>query len=179
MSRSAASPRPLQPYSPRRPSPLGLPPLAYHSAFQDGPYSAFPRIPEEFEATSHMRFVPEVRCPLAGGTRSRAPIAPLTLDTQHHPIVVQQPNNTGVDGRRNGNGQTLQPPATEEMRMPPPPSPTPSSASSLSLYSAESVKKSFSIEAIHEAEEERRKGGCGFYACFSAFFFPYITNILS
>lgn len=177
MSRSAAaaaatsSPRIFQLYSPRRPSPLGLPPLAPHVVFQDAPeFSAYPMTPEIYyiqqsEVTTTttgppMRFPPEARRP--GDTqRVRAPPpAPLRLDAQHHPAA--------------GNGQTLQPPGTLDMRVPP--SPTPSSASSLSLYSTDSAKKSLPMGVIQEEAEgeqgERRKsGGGGFCLCFSAFLF--------
>ncbi|KAF8799061.1 hypothetical protein BYT27DRAFT_7201971 [Phlegmacium glaucopus] len=177
MSRSAHSPRFLLPYSPRHPSPLGLPPLAHHTAFQDEPCnSAIPKTPEPSEATGHMRILPEARRPLAGGTQrpTRAPPpAFLTLDTQYHPPTSQPPDSV-ADGRERSYGQTLQPPATEEMRVPP--SPTPSSTSSLSLYSADSAKKSFSIVGViydreeEEEEEGGRKGvGGGFFACFSNF----------
>ena len=179
MSRSAAaaaatsSPRIFQLYSPRRPSPLGLPPLAPHVVFQDAPeFSAYPMTPEIYyiqqsEVTTTttgppMRFPPEARRP--GDTqRVRAPPpAPLRLDAQNHPAA--------------GNGQTLQPPGTLDMRVPP--SPTPSSASSLSLYSTDSTsaKKSLPMGVIQEEAEgeqgERRKsGGGGFCLCFSAFLF--------
>jgi len=130
--------------------------------FQDGPSSAYyPTTPEIYyiqqsEVTTatglSMRFPPEARRP--GDTqRVRAPPpAPLSLDAQHHPAA--------------GNGQTLQPPGM--LDMPVPPSPTPSSTSSLSLYSAESAKKSLPIGVIQEeVEGERRKSGGGFCLCFN------------
>jgi len=159
MSRSAASPRILQLYSPRRPSPLGLPP---HTVFHDVPCSAYPKTPEIYyiqqsEITGHMRFPPEARRPLAGDTQRARP-APLSLDTQHHPAAVPLPST--------GNGQTLQPHGTQEMRVPP--SPTSSSTSSLSLYSSDSAKRSLSIGVIQEEgeQEEKRKGG-SFCLCFN------------
>ena len=143
---------------------------------QDLPSSAFPKTPEMYyylqksaEGAGHLRFPPEARRPLAGGTqRCRAPPpAPLSLDSQYHPAAALQLPSVQKGGGGNDNGQTLQPQSTQEMQVPK--SPTPSSASSLSLYSAESAKKSFPIGVIQEEEEEeeRRKGG-GFCSCFSA-----------
>jgi len=164
MSRSAASPRVLQLYSPRRPSPLGLPPLAPHMGFQDMSCTAYPKTPERYyvqhsEPTSHgMRFPPEVHRPLGSNTqRARAPPpAPLSLDTQHHPAVLQLPSIE----------HTFQPHATQEMCVPP--STSPSSSSSLSSYSFESAKKSSQMGVILEEEEgeERKKAG-GFCLCFN------------
>lgn len=141
---------------------------------QDLPSGAFPSTPEMYyylqksAAEGHLRFPPEARLPLAGGTqRCRAPPpAPLSLDSQYHPAAALQLPSAQKGGGRNDNGQTLQPQSTQEMQVPK--SPTPSSASSLSLYSAESAKKSFPIGVIQEEEEEeeRRKGG-GFCSCFS------------
>ena len=176
MSRSAASPRVLQLYSPRRPSPLGLPP---HTIIQNtAPCSAFPKTPERYyiqqqsQSAYHMRFPPEARRPVADGEtqRSRAPPpAPLRLDTQHHPAAVPLPLFSTF------NGQTLQPYGTQEMMMMrgQQPSPTPSSISSLSVYSSDSVKKNTPVEMIQEDEEEDRQnkgGGGGCCICFSAFF---------
>jgi len=136
---------------------------------QDLPFGAFPKTPEMYyylqksaEGAGHLRFPPEARRPLAGATqRCRAPPpAPLSLDSQYHPAAALQPPSA----EKGDNGQTLQPQSTQEMQVPK--SPTPSSTSSLSLYSAESAKKSFPIGVIQEEEEERRKGG-GFCSCFT------------
>ena len=186
MSRSPASPRVLQLYSPRCPSPLGLPPLAPHMAFQDAvSYSAFPKTPERYYiqhsegltpgsgSAGRHRFPPDHR-PRAGATqRARAlPPAPLSLDTQHHPAAIPLSSSTvrnrGGGGGASSLGQTVQPDAAQEMRVPS--SPTPSSTSSLSLYSSESAKKSFPNGVNQDQQEERedkRKGG--FCMCFSAF----------
>ena len=174
MPRSAVSPRVFQLYSPRRPSPLGLPPLGPYSGSQDVPCSAYPKTPERYyyqhsESTSSgMRFPPDVhrRTP----QRARAsPPAPLSLDAQYHPaaVVVHLPSIK----------ETLQSHDTEEMRVSMPSSPTPSSTSSLSLYSAESAKKS------GEGGERGGKkkvgggggGGGGFCLCFSAFLYLSLT----
>jgi hypothetical protein len=168
MSRSAVSPRVFQPYSPRRPSPLGLPPFTPQGS-QDIPCSAYPKTPERYylqhysEPTSHgMRFPPDVHRRTASSTqRTRAsPPAPLSLDTQYHPaaMVVHLPSIE----------ETLQPHDTQELRAPP--SPTPSSTSSLSLYSAESAKKSLEIGEEGEGKQRNKGGGGGgFCLCFSAF----------
>lgn len=174
MSRSAVSPRVFQPYSPRRPSPLGLPPFTPQGS-QDIPCSAYPKTPERYylqhysaEPTSHhgMRFPPDVHRRTASNTqRTRAlPPAPLSLDTQYHPAaIVHLPPIE----------ETLHPNTAQEMRGPP--SPTPSSTSSLSLYSTESAKKSLEI-GEEGAGKESRKGG-GFCLCFSAllYFIFYIS----
>jgi hypothetical protein len=168
MSRSAVSPRIFQLYSPRRPSPLGLPPLAPHSmGSQDIPCSsAYPKTPERYyyqhysEPTSHgMRFPPDVHRRTSTQRARASPPAPLSLDTQYHPAaIVQLPSIE----------ETLQPDATEEMMRVP--SPTPSSTSSLSLYSAESAKKS--LEIGEEGEGGGKKKGGSFFLCFSAFLCP-------
>ena len=195
MSRSAASPRGLQFYSPRRPSPLGLPPLSAHDMGSHDRIpcnTAYPKTPEryyfQFEPTSSshhlhgMRFPPDAHCPLGNNTQragSRAPPpAPLSLDTQHHPAaaVVHLPSIE----------QTLQqqqPHATQDMHVPS--SSTSSSTSSLSLYSSDSAKRSLPMEVIQEEEEEeeeegRKKGGGGgggFCLCFSAFLNLSLTYI--
>jgi len=164
MSRSAVSPRVFQSYSPRRPSPLGLPPFTPQGA-QDIPCSAYPKTPERYylqhysePTTGHgMRFPPDVHRRTASSTqRTRAlPPAPLSLDTQYHPaaMVVHLPSIE----------ETLQPHSTQEMRAPP--SPTPSSTSSLSLYSNESAKKS--LEIGEEGEGKGRNKGGGFCLCFN------------
>jgi len=166
MPRSAASPRVFQLYSPRRPSPLGLPPLAPHTGFQDIPSSssAYPKTPERYyyqlnsiepTITSHhgMRFPPEVhrRTSIQRGARASPP-APLSLDVQHHPAaVIHLPSIE----------EALQPDL--EIRVPP--SPTPSSTSSLSLYSAESAKKTLEIGEVEE--KKGGGGGGGFCLCFN------------
>ena len=169
MSRSAASPRIFQPYSPRRPSPLGLPPFTPRGTLQDIPCSAYPKTPERYylqhysagEPTpSHgMRFPPDVHRRNARSTRraKASPPAPLSLDSQYHPAadVVHLPSIE----------ESIPSQATQEMRAPP--SPTLSSTSSLSLYSAESAKKSLEIG---EEGKENKKGG-GFCLCFSAFLY--------
>lgn len=127
------------------------------------PCSAYPKTPERYplqqsEPSSHgMRFSPNVHRPLGSNTqRARAPPpAPLSLDAQHHPAAVQLPSIE----------QTLQPNATQEMRVPS--SPTPSSTSSLSLYSSDSAKKSLEVIQEEEEGEERKKGGGGFCLCFN------------
>jgi len=161
MSRSAPSPRVLQLYSPRRPSPLGLPPMTSYMGSQDTPSSctAYPKTPERYylqqsEPTSNgMRFPPDVHRPLGNNTQRARP-APLSLDTQHHPAAAPLPSIE----------QTLQ---SHAVRVPP--SPTPSSTSSLSLYSSDSAKKSSRLGVIQEEEEgeESKKGGGGFCLCFS------------
>ena len=169
MSRSAASPRVFQPYSPRYPSPLGLPPLAAPQGSQDIPCSAYPKTPERYyyqhysEPTSHgMRFPPDVHRRTSNTQRARAsPPAPLSLDSHHHPAAfVHLPSIE----------ETLQPHAKQEMHVPPP-SPTASSTSSLSLYSTESAKKSLEIGEGGEGEGKKKGGGGGgvFCLCFSTF----------
>jgi hypothetical protein len=171
MSRSAVSPRVFQPYSPRRPSPLGLPPFTPRGS-QDVPCSAYPKTPERYylqhhsaEPTSHgMRFPPDVH---RRTQRTRAsPPAPLSLDSQYHPaaLVVQLPSIE----------ETVQPHSTQEMRAPP--SPTPSSTSSLSLYSTESAKKS--MEIGQEEEGKGRKKGGGFCLCFSAYLYSILLQLI-
>ena len=167
-ARAAPSPRLLQPYSPRRPSPLGLPPMGFpplapHMAFLSPTYPATPdrRIQPKGPMESRVPFPPEARRPLAGTTqrpRSQPPPAPLTLDTPHHPPT--QPQH---------NGPT-QPGAQQDMAMRlSPPSPTPSETSSLSLYSAESTKN-FPIDVVDQKQqEEDDKSSCLFCACLSAF----------
>jgi hypothetical protein len=97
------------------------------------------------------------------------------LDTQHHPAAVPLPSSTGPN--RGGGGSThgptrQQPPAAQEMRVPP--SPAPSSTSSLSLYSSESAKKSVpnvenqdQQQRQQQEEEDKRKGS--FCMCFTLF----------
>ena len=172
MSRSAVSPRVFQSYSPRRPSPLGLPPFTPQGS-QDIPCSAYPKTPERYylqhysepTTTSHgMRFPPDVHRRTASSTqRTRAlPPAPLSLDSQYHPaamVVLLPPIE-----------ETVQPHSSHEMRAPP--SPTPSSTSSLSLYSNESAKKNLDIGEEGEGKGRDKGGGGigGFCLCFSAFY---------
>jgi len=164
MSRSAVSPRVFQPYSPRRPSPLGLPPFTPQGS-QDVPCTAYPKTPERYylqhytesTTTSHgMRFPPDVH--RRNAQRKASPPAPLSLDTQYHPgAIVHLPSIE----------ETLQPHATEEtMRVPS--SPT-SSTSSLSLYSAESAKKTLEIGEEGEGNQSKKggRGGGSFCLCFN------------
>jgi hypothetical protein len=101
-----------------------------------------------------MRFPPDIHRRNAQRTRASPP-APLSLDAQYHPAsIVHLPSIE----------EMLQPHA-EQDTMRAPPSPTPSSTSSLSLYSAESAKKSLE----NEEGKERKKGGGGggFCLCFN------------
>jgi len=173
MPLSAVSPRIFQLYSPRRPSPLGLPPLAPHSmGSQDIPCSAYPKTPERYyyqhysEPTSHgMRFPPDVHRRTSTQRARASPPAPLSLDSQYHPAaIVHLPSIE----------ETLQPHATQEM-MSVPPSPTASSTSSLSLYSAESAKKSLEIGEEGKGGE-RKNGGGGFCLCFNFSLFKSKPN---
>jgi len=167
MSRSAASPRIFQLYSPRRPSPLGLPPLAPHTGSQDIPCVSsgsayYPKTPERYyylhnsvEPTSHhgmIRFPPDVHRRTSIQRARASPPAPLSLDVQHHPAAFL--HLPSIE-------ETLQPDL--EMRVPP--SPTPSSTSSLSLYSAESAKKTLEIGEVEE--KKGGGGGGGFCLCFN------------
>jgi len=131
---------------------------------QDIPCSAYPKTPERYyqhysESTSHgMRFPPDVHRRTSTQRARALPPAPLSLDSQYHPAaIVHLPSIE----------ETLQPHATQEMRMPP--SPTPSSTSSLSLYSAESAKKSLEIGEEGEGGEGKKRGGGGggFCLCFN------------
>jgi hypothetical protein len=174
MSLSAVSPRVFQLYSPRRPSPLGLPPLAPHSDTQ--PCSAYPKTPERYyhqhynfsEPNSHgMRFPPDVHRRTTTTTQRGArasPPAPLSLDAQYHPAAAAMVHLPSIE-------ETLQP------RVPQAPSPTPSSTSSLSLYSAESAKKSLEIGEEGEGEGRTKGGGGGFCLCFSAFPLSYFYSL--
>jgi len=156
------TPRHIGPYSPRRPSPLGFPPLAPHVAFQQ-PLYAWPHTPDRVvqpKGPSNMRvaFPPEARRPpLAGSTQrpKSQPPPPLKLENQHRPPYPPPPKT----------GNALMVPL-QEMESPRP-SLTPSEASSLSLYSPESVGKNFPIEILHEQEEERPKNP--FCSCFGLF----------
>jgi len=164
MSRSAVSPRVFQSYSPRRPSPLGLPPIQPQGS-QDIPCSAYPKTPERYylqhysEPTSHgMRFPPDIHRRNAQRTRASPP-APLSLDAQYHPAaIIHLPSIE----------ETLQPQAhAKQETMRAPPSPTPSSTSSLSLYSADSAKKGLENEEDGEGKESKKGGGGGFCLCFN------------
>ena len=166
-ARAAPSPRLLQPYSPRRPSPLGLPPMGFpplapHMAFLSPPYPATPdrHIQPRGPTETRVPFPPEARRPLAGKTqrpRSQPVLEPLTLNTPHHPPT--QPQHTGP----------TQPGVKQDMTMRvSPPSPTPSETSSLSLYSAESTKN-FPIDVVDQKQrEEDDRSPSLFCACLSA-----------
>jgi len=116
MPLSAVSPRVFQLYSPRRPSPLGLPPLAPHGSHHQDIQcnSAYPKTPERYYYQHYyssssasaepitsggggggihhgMRFPPDVhrRTSTNGNQRARAlPPAPLSLDSQYHPAAA-------------------------------------------------------------------------------------------
>jgi len=167
MSLSAASPRGFQLYSPRRPSPLGLPPIVSPDIIR----SAYPKTPDRYgyghqqqsEPTpgyGSMRFPPDLQ-PLGSSSRRPArapPPAPLNLDVQDHPAAIQL---SAIEIE-----QTLQPHATPEMRVSPSPSFT--STSSLSVYSADSAPKRMSV--VREEEEAKKGGGestRGFCLCFN------------
>jgi hypothetical protein len=166
-ARAVPSPRPRQPYSPRCPSPLGLPPMGFpplapHMAFQSPSYPVTPERPVQPKGPSETRvpFPPEARRPLAGAQRPRSqPPAPLNLDNPHHPPTQPQPG------------------ATHEMSERRPSSPTPSDTSSLSLYSADSVHKNFPIGVVNqeqaEAEEKPPSLFCG---CISACSVLFVTR---
>ena len=187
MSRSAVSPRVFQLYSPRRPSPLGLPPMAAGS-HQDPPCSSsayYPKTPERYylqhsEPTSFgMRFPPDVHRRSSTQQRSRAsPPAPLSLDSQYHPAAAAAAaaatTTVVVVHHLPSIAETLQSHATQEMSVLPP-SPTPSSTSSLSLYSAESAKKSMEIGEGEVGGRKKGGGGGGFCLCFSAFLHLFIS----
>jgi len=153
------TPRPIGPYSPRRPSPLGFPPLAPHVAFQQPSY-VWPHTPDRIvqpKGPSNMRvaFPPEARRPpLAGSTRrpKSQPPPPLNLENQHHPQFPPPP--------KTGNALTV--PGQEEE--PPFATLTPSETSSLSLYSPHDVAKDFPIETLQKQEEEKPKNL--FCSCF-------------
>jgi len=160
MSLSAASPRGFQLYSPRHPSPLGLPPIAPPDI-----RSAYPKTPDKYDHRKQYQPTPgygSMRNPL-GTSSHRAtrapPPAPLYLDAQYHPAAIQL---SSID-------QTLQPPATPEIRVSPSPSVT--STSSLSVYSDDSAQKGLSVIREEQEGEEVKKGvgdsGRGFCLCFS------------
>ncbi|PPQ79149.1 hypothetical protein CVT25_002882 [Psilocybe cyanescens] len=163
-ARAAPSPRLLQPYSPRRPSPLGLPPLGFppapplapHIAFQGPSYPLTPErhIQPKGPSESRVPYPPEARRPLAGTQsqsrpRSQPVLPPLNLNSEHHPPTqAPQPKYPG----------TAQPAAKQEMTMVvSPPSPTPSDTSSLSLYSAESITKTFPVEVAQQMQKMQQE----------------------
>ncbi|KIM37335.1 hypothetical protein M413DRAFT_448622 [Hebeloma cylindrosporum] len=115
-------------------------------AFQSPPYPVTPdrHIQPRGPTESRVPFPPEARRPLAGTTqRSQSALAPLTLNTTHHPPTKPQ-----------HNGPT-QPGAKQDMTMRrSPPSPTPSETSSLSLYSAESTKN-FPIDVVDHDQKQQ------------------------
>lgn len=177
-ARAAPSPRPRQPYSPRCPSPLGLPPigvppLAPHMAFQ-GP-SYYPTTPDrpvqpKGPVETRVPFPQEARRPLAGSHRPRSqPPPPLTLNEQYHPPTqMQQPKTThGGPDHEMSNRRSAS-------------SPTPSDTSSLSLYSAESVTKNFplNVENRRQQQEEEEKPPSLFCGCFSALSFFSIRLLM-
>jgi len=162
-ARAAPSPRLRQPWSPARPSPLGLPPLAPHVAFQSFSYPLTPERPMQFKGSSEAKvsFPPEARRPLAGAQRPRSQAVPppLTLNTKGHPPTQPQ------------HPATAQHISTPEMIISPP-SPTPSDTSSLSLYSADSVTKKFPIDVVERKQQEEEKPPALFCGCinFKAWF---------
>jgi len=155
LSRAAPSPRLLQPYSPRRPSPLGLPPLGFnpplapHIAFQSPSYPLTPErhIQPKGPSEARVPFPPEARRPLAGTQRPRSQpvLPPLTLNNQYHPPTQPQQPGTTQPGSKQGMSMHVSPP-----------SPTPSDTSSLSLYSADSVNKNFPIDVVRNQQEEEK-----------------------
>lgn len=168
-AQAQASPRPRQPYSPRCPSPLGLPPtgpppLAPHLAFTG--YSYYPTTPDrpvqpKGPSESRVVFPPEARRPLAGAQRPRSqPPPPLSLnDPQHPPTQLPRTAHPNV--------------GEHEMTQRRSQSPTPSETSSLSLYSAESVYKNFPVNATNhqqQRQEEEEKPPSLFCGCFSMSF---------
>jgi len=152
-ARAAPSPRLRQPWSPARPSPLGLPPMGFpplapHVAFHSPSYPFTPQRPIQPKGPSEIKvsFPPEARRPLAGTQRPRSQAVPppLTLNTEDHPPTqLQRP-------------ATAQPGSVPEMHVSPP-SPTPSDTSSLSLYSADSVTKKFPIDVVGQKQQEEEQ----------------------
>jgi hypothetical protein len=148
----------IGPYSPRRPSPLGFPPLAPHVAFQQPSYG-WPHTPDRVvqpKGPSNMRvaYPSEARRPpLAGSTQrpKSQPPPPLKLENPPYPPLPKTGNALTVPG------QEIEPS---------PPSLTPSEASSLSLYSHESAKD-FPVEMLQEQEEEKSRNF--FCSCFGLF----------
>jgi len=159
------TPRHLGPYSPRRPSPLGFPPLAPHVAFQQPTY-AWPHTPDRAvqpkgPSNRRVAFPPEARRPpLAGSTQrpKSQPPPPLNLDDHHHRQRIPMAPKTG---------NALMVPVREEEPSSPAVSLTPSEASSLSLYSPDNVAKNFPIEVEQNREEEKPKNP--FCSCFGFF----------
>jgi len=148
------TPRHMGPYSPRRPSPLGFPPLAPHVAFQQQSY-AWPHTPDRVvqpKGPSNMRvaFPPEARRPPLAGSIQRPksqPPPPSNMDNQYHSPYPPPPKT----------GNALMVPIHEVEPSEFLESLTPSEVSSLSLYSSESDGKNISVESLEEQEEERRK----------------------
>jgi len=170
-TRAVPSPRLLQPYSPRRPSPLGLPPLGFppepplapHLAFQSPAYpktpdrSIIPKGPSEIRVP----FPPDARRPLVGAQRRRSHsnLPPLDLNDENHPPTQPRCPATAQPGSKQDMTMVLSPP-----------SPTPSDTSSLSLYSSDSTKKRLSMDMGDEEsqQEENDKPPGVFCGCFSA-----------
>jgi hypothetical protein len=161
MSTSTRPPTPrhvIGPYSPRRPSPLGFPPLAPHVAFQQPSY-AWPHTPDRVvqpKGPSNMRvaFPSEARRPpLAGSTQrpKSQPPPPLKSEGPSYPPPPKTGNALTVPG--------------QEMEISP--SPTSSDASSLSLYSPESPVKNFPIEIPQNEEEKPKNPFCNCFGFFS------------
>jgi len=151
------TPRHIGPYSPRRPSPLGFPPLAPHVAFQQPSY-AWPHTPDRVvqpkgPSNTRVAFPHQARRPpLAGSTQrpKSQPPPPLKLEDPPYPPPPKTGNALTVPG--------------QEMESSTPPSQTPSEASSLSLYSPESDVKNFPIET---PQNQRSKNP--FCSCFGFF----------
>jgi len=149
----------IGPYSPRRPSPLGFPPLAPHVAFQQPSY-AWPHTPDRVvqpKGPSNVRvaFPSEARRPpLAGSTQrpKSQPPPPLKLENPPYPPPPKTGNALMVPGQE---------------AEPSPPSLTPSEASSLSLYSPENVAKNFPVETLQMQEDKKPKNP--FCSCFGFF----------
>lgn len=163
-ARAAPSPRLRQPWSPRHPSPLGLPPMGFsplppHMAFQAPlAYPVTPERPIQPKGPSDTKvpYPPEARRPLAGTQRPRSHAVPppLNLNTIDHPPTQSQ------------HAATAQPLSMPDMLVSPP-SPTPSETSSLSLYSADSVHKNFPIDVVQNQQQEEEEKPALFCGCIS------------
>ncbi|PPR00124.1 hypothetical protein CVT26_008904 [Gymnopilus dilepis] len=164
-ARAAPSPRLRQPWSPRHPSPLGLPPIGSsplppHVAFQS--FTAYPVTSErpfhpKGPPDTKIPYSAEVRRPQAGTQRQKPYVVPppLSLNSPDHPAIQAQ------------HAATAQPLSKPDMLVSPP-SPTPSETSSLSLYSGESVHKNFPIEVANQRQqEEEEKPPSLFCGCFN------------
>jgi len=115
------TPRHIGPYSPRRPSPLGFPPLAPHMAFQQPTYFSWPHTPDRavqpkgLPNARMVTFPPEARRPpLAGSTqrrrRSQPPIPPPlklddTIDEDDNEALPPPPKTTGMMLNVPGRGE--------------------------------------------------------------------------